>query len=179
MIELQDYETYKDYYLSNKRFSDGQYCNPEKFPLNEKQIKSKYEVYVKRFDKKQVKTNSKYKQNIYDAEELVRNEDPEADLFWGSLSDEQYKIVKKEMRKSLDFSIIDPCHILSRGSCPQLSNEPLNIIMAPRGFHTYIDQFLNPFSEKHESINREQQDQIWIDIIGEERWSILQQMKQT
>lgn len=175
-IDPVTYEYYYEYYKKNNRFLDGQYNNPEK-DLNDKQIKTKYNKYVKRFEKKLSKENSEYVQNIFSAEEEARKLDPEADIFWSSLSKEQYDIVKKEMKKIKDFSIIDPCHIISRGTCTKLADNIDNILMAPRVFHSYIDQYLNPFSEKHEAITKEQQESIWRCIVGDERYNTLLNLK--
>ncbi len=175
-MNLLELEEYTAYYHTYKRFPDGQYSNPDKV-LNEQQILTKYKKYVSRTEKKATKTNSEYVSNVFTAEEEARNLDKDCDVFWNSLSIEQYDIIKKEMRKIKDFSIIDPCHIFSRGSSPQLADCVDNILMAPRAFHTFIDQYLNPFTEKHEALTREQHDDIWISIIGIDRWNKLLQMK--
>ena len=138
-------EEYKNYYLKNKFFPDNQYSNREKI-LNEKQIYRKYEKYCSRLEKKKEKEPSDYMKRIYEVEEECKKENPNGEYFWSRLTVEQLTVVRNEMRKIKDFSIYDPCHIISRGSSSKLADYKPNILVAPRAFHYYIDLMLDPFS---------------------------------
>lgn len=171
-------EQYIDYYNTKGYFPDGQYNNPDK-KLNYGQLKHKYEKYVRKTERKEEKKGqvSNYMQNIYDVEAQCRADDCAAVQFWNALTEEEDRVVTLELKKLLDFRKVDPAHIISRTQAPHMSAEPLNIMMVPRAFHHYIDKFLNPFTEKHESITREEQDAIWIHLIGIDRWNKLQAMR--
>lgn len=171
-------EQFIDFYNEKGYFPDGQYSNPDK-KLSYGQLKHKYEKYVRKTEKKEEKKGqvSDYMQAIYDAENKCREEDCAGVQFWNALTEEEDRVVSLELKKLTDFRKYDPAHIISRTRAPHLSAEPLNIMMVPRAFHFYIDKFLNPFTENHEAITQEQQDEIWIHLIGQERWDKLQAMK--
>ena len=172
VTEYYTLEQYIAFYQKNNRLFDNQYTNPEK-TLNFQQLKSKYEKYIRRSEKKKLKVNTQYAQSIYDVEKECRDKDPAANEFWNALTSEETDFLMKEMKKILAFRDIDPAHILPRGVYPHLSTEPLNIIMVPRVFHTFIDGFLNPFTTKHEAITKEKQEQIWRHIVGDSRYDKL------
>jgi hypothetical protein len=169
-------EEYIDKYREKGYLPDGQYANPEK-KLNHGQLKFKYEKYVRRFAKKQEKTNTEYTDNIIDITTQCRREDAGASIFWNALSEEEAAVVENEMKKLAEFREIDPCHVFSKGSTPQLADNPLNILMAPRAWHYFIDKYLNPYSEKHEGITKEEHEIIWRRIIGGDRYDKLLELK--
>jgi hypothetical protein len=177
VTNLKSYEEYKNFYMQYRSFPDGQYTNPEKFPLNEKQIKAKYDKYARATEKKESKGNTPYMEAIFIAEKEARDNDPLAETFWGALNENQLQIIRQAMKLIPDFSILDPCHILPRGTTPQLSACVENILIAPRVFQHYLDGYMNPFSSNHETITKEKQNEIWISIIGIDRWNHLQDLK--
>ena len=172
-VSLQEY---KEYYLKNKRFMDGQYSNSESFPLKDKQIQTKFNKYQKRTEKKLTKTNTDYADSVFAAEKEARDADCVANVFWNSLTEEQSDFMMKEIKKCKDFSIIDSAHIIPRSKSKELACDPYNIIMLPRIFHSCIDSMVNPFSERHETISKEEQEKIWIQVVGKERWDELHRM---
>jgi hypothetical protein len=168
---------YKNYYIKNNRFPDGQYNNPQKI-LNERQVKTKYEKYCKRYEKKQVKENSEYKQAIFDAEKNVIDNDPEAQEFWSKWNTEERYVLNQRclmFKNDKGEILIDPAHVFGRGEAPQLSSEELNIIPMPRYFHSLIDQYINPITGK--AMKKEEHEQLWRRIVGDKRYDELLEMK--
>lgn len=177
-MTIKSLEEYVEFYNKNGYLLDGQYSNPKK-TLNKGQLKFKYERYIRKSERKESNKGiqSEYVQKVNEAMLEARRQDPAANLFWDSLTEEEYDVVFKEMKKLPDFREIDPCHIFGRGQAPQLADNLLNIVMAPRAFHNFVDKFLNPFSEKHEGITKEQHEQIWRHIVGDERYDTLLNLK--
>jgi len=174
---MYTYDDYKNYYLSNRAFPDGQYSNKDKV-LNEAQIKIKYQKYIRKLERKENKEPSDHMKEIWEVEKVVREKDPEAKLFWSVWNDEERNFLYKKcsiFRDEEGKILLDPAHILNRSTNPHLSNEELNIIMIPRYFHSLLDQHLSPFTGKH--IDNEEHTKLWIRIVGEDRYNQLLEMK--
>jgi hypothetical protein len=172
---IMNYEDFESYYLKNKRFPDNQYSNTGKL-LNKRQIETKYKKYVSRQEKKfEKKEPSEYMQRVYDAEKNVLDNDPSFNEFW-SIWNENEKAtiyVKSQMFKDAEGKVIyDPMHCFPRGSNKDLADEELNILYGPRYFHSLLDQYLNPFTEK--IMSREEHIALWKRMLGEERYTALE-----
>lgn len=173
------FKEYKEYYHTHKRFPNGAYVNPDK-TLNELQLKSKYEKYLKSLEKaedrksryveksKEPKEQTTRSKRIEEAMKSVKEKDPEGKLFWSRLTEEEAVFIKKNMWGFM--AIYDVAHVIGRGRNPTLAEDENNMIVVPRAFHTFIDNRLNPFSDKHEHITEEQASDIWKRLIGEERF---------
>lgn len=140
--------------------------------LNYNQLCYKHERYVKKEERKLNKTKIK-KQNINinkfdekwdETKKKAFELNPNAEEFWNSLNMTEYEVMKKRCKGT--FGILDPCHIFGKGSHPHMKYLIENIVIAPRYFHSLIDQYINPFTG--ENISEDERNSIWIKIIGKE-----------
>jgi len=183
MLTLEEFIQY--YESKNKLPRPSTYSGSKS--LNEKQLNTKYKEYVKKCNRIEERKQSiiedeeseylsDYIKNQKFAKQEARQIDPDANIFFSKLNEEELSLVKKMMSVGYDFGIIDPAHIFSCGGWPHMSDIVDNILMLPRCVHHYIDLFLNPLSEKHEAITKEQRNEFWIRFIGIERWNMLVKM---
>ncbi|MDA3855366.1 MAG: hypothetical protein PF569_03845 [Candidatus Woesearchaeota archaeon] len=154
------FEEYKDYYEQNGQTINGLI-----------EIKQGLKYQYTKWIKKQNKINA-----WRECREEAYRRNPNAEQFFDRLTKAEYDYYDNLYGK---FATLDPCHIIGKGECSinSLSNNPDNILIAPREFHTYIDTYHNPFTREHELITKEERDQIWIRFIGEEMWNKLQEIK--
>jgi len=175
-------EEYKNYYLKNRVFPDGQYSNKDKV-LNDKQIKTKYEKYCKRTEKKKVKENSDYMNKVFEVEAECKKDNPNAERFYNKIQEldkewnTNFESYFRKMNKIFG-DIYDPAHILGR-SPRFMAVEKENIEILPRFVHSNLDQYLEIFDKeyKHYTISKERHEEIWRLIIGNERYDELLQLK--
>jgi hypothetical protein len=183
------FEEYKQFYNDKNYLPNNQYINRQK-QLSEVQLRRKYGDYQRGEYKKELQLirqkekqmnkiaiATEYQQKVNDVVKKAKLKNPHGEWFWSRLSSDQSVVVRIEMLKIPEFKIYDPCHIIPRSKSRKLSYEEKNIIIAPRAFHTYIDSLMNPFSEKHEFITKEEQNKIWIQIVGQDIWNWLQENK--
>lgn len=136
MLTLQEFT---DYYFEHGRCPND--IATRKNPLNEKQLRSRYEAYVSSEEKKNVR------QQRYSGKDLdwieVRQEVFERDGFqcmlWSRLTDEE----KKEVG-AIDVEAIDPAHIFPKSTYPHMKYDPENVVSLHRIFHTRLDNYQNP-----------------------------------
>jgi hypothetical protein len=74
--------------------------------------------------------------------------------------------------KSL-LSIVDPAHVFARSTHPHMKYDPDNVILLNRFSHSSIDDMRDPITSN--PISREEHDEWWKMIVGEERWERLVQ----
>lgn len=171
---IDSLEDYIEYYKLNKKLPYPQVSYSAK-ELNERQLATKYKDYCKKIknvkEKQENNEESEYLKNLKKAKEEARKLDPEGKTFYNSLTEEQKDFLKRNSFGK--FNNLDPAHIFSTGEYPFLADEIENIVMIPRYVHSYIDQMLNPFSDKHEKLTKEQHSELWIQFVGEERYKSL------
>lgn len=186
------FEQFLDFEKEHNFFPNGLYHKAKQY--NDRELRRKYEDYKRSELKKQERREqqiqrqkeknlekmenpenyiSDHKRKVYEAQEAVRKENPNGEYFWSRLSSCEEDFIRNEMKKIPDFSKYDPCHVISQGKCKRLAYEKKNIVIAPRAFHTYIDSMMNPFTEEHEFLSRKEWENIWIKIVGKERWNWL------
>lgn len=102
----------------------------------------------------------------------TRNEafklNPEGEQFWKGLNYGEWIIAKGWYGV---FGQLDPCHIFSRGSYIHMKYMVDNILIAPRYFHTCVDQYRNPFTLQF--MDQEERYAMWIKFIGIDKWNYL------
>lgn len=170
---------YKNYYIRSnfKYLPDGQYCNSKKI-LKDNQIELKYNKYINNLEKKKLKGNSKYIQEILDVEKECFSEDPHANNFYNRIKEldklwgTDYHSYFMKMNKMLG-DIYDPCHIVPRGRSRKLSIFKENIIIMPRYVHSLLDQYYEIFSYSPKAISSKRHEEIWKLIIGEDKYNYL------
>lgn len=179
-------EDYISYYLKTGRFADGQYSPPNK-KLNEAQLKTKYNKYIKRQEKKQINITERfsdfsekedgeltYVQKVLRAEKEALDRDPDKQEFWKNLTEREKSAIREKIGIARDKKgeiIYDPCHIIGRTQNKTLAIDPENIIYMPRIIHSLIDTYLN-FEGK--PISKEERENLWKHILGEEWYNRLQ-----
>ena len=172
---------FTEFYKKYKRFPNGLYCNPDKV-LNSKQLESKYKKYLisgekrlDRFSKQSKKQSKKPKIKIdnkwIETREKVFIRDKETCQYYKSLNlNDQFK-AQKILEENSHLLDLDPAHIFGKGSYPKLKYDTDNIVLLFRFFHSRIDNYLHPVTGK--SITKEERNNIWISIIGIEKWNSL------
>jgi hypothetical protein len=181
---LLTYEEFVKYYFKYKRFPDFSYNNPNKV-LNEKQLLSKYNKYVKWFENKKKKKEEdikkiKSKKIIYESDKkmqeckvlCMKRADYKCEI-WEVLTAEEKNLVKPRIFKKLKE--LDPIHVISRSQSKKLYYNPENIIIGQRYFHSLIDSYKDPITLKNMTI--QQRSNWFIRVIGKERWNYLQKNK--
>lgn len=156
----QTFEEFKDYYEKYGYTITGK--------TNIKQgLKYQYKKYVKKEEKKKL---------WKDCRDEAFRRNPNGEQFFDNLTDREFDFY---IELKGDMSIFDPCHIIGKGECPkkELVNNPDNILIAPRYFHSLIDQYRNPFTAEHEIISKEERETIWIRFIGKEMMQKLKEIK--
>jgi hypothetical protein len=177
--KLLNFEQYKSYYSKNGHLLGRL---KTKKSLNDAQILSGYEAYIKseqkRYESKERQIeNSKIKKEIKVDEKWieVRKQVEERDNFkcrlMSILTSEELKELK-ENSGGLHL-ILDPAHFLRRSQYPKMIYDIDNIVLLNRASHTWLDQFRNPLNGKY--IGPTQSFDWWIKIIGTEK--ILKLMK--
>lgn len=166
---MLSFEEYKEYYNEHKKCIDDYFSTPYKKELNEKQIESHYKKYLKRNIKKGEKLNKK--DEIW---ESVKNEVNLSKCLLVERLEKDKKVDElktlKENAKQL-INTIDPAHVFSRGAYPELKYDIDNIVPLNRFSHSMLDQMRDPITSRQ--ITKEEHDNIWKYIIGEEKYNML------
>jgi hypothetical protein len=95
---------------------------------------------------------------------------PEGQQFWKALNFEEYLIAKTWYGV---FGILDPCHIYGKGVYPHMKYMIENILIAPRYFHSHIDQNRNCFTLQY--MTEDEKRLFWIKFIGLDRYNYLEE----
>lgn len=160
-------EEYKEYYKNHGRCID---TAPVKTVLNEKQLNNRYARYVER--QKRMRERRKFKLDekwIELKSQLVQECALIRALRAANRITEIHEIYKngKFLVKSLDGA-----HVISRQKAPFMKYDSDNVVMLNRYSHSMLDFLKSPIDGS--PITKEEQDEWWIFILGEERWNRLQ-----
>lgn len=186
-MELLTEEEFIEYYNKNKRLPFP-LTTPKSF-ISEYTLKSKYKDYVNRNERVEAKrkesldkepVKSGYAQSVEDAMNRFREKDDRTPFleYFKKLTKSQQDAITSELwmcpkNKETGYPTWDVAHIIERGENQRLADKEFNYILLPRNFHHHIDFYENPLTKEHERITKEQHDQIWIDLVGQELWSRL------
>ena len=194
---MKSFEEFVAYYKETNRFLLP-LVNYSKKPLTDRQLQSKYKDYCAKIEKQEMKNEEKKidaKIKMY--ESMLNYDDSEKSEHCKSIDETMkrvhekndiscyrrfYKSLEMWQRKILDDNLwlcpkkngsytFDGCHILDRGKHSKLADDEDNIVLLPRYLHKCLDDYINPFTQK--IMKKEEHDDIWICIIGEERWNRL------
>jgi hypothetical protein len=182
---IYSYEEFIEYYKKHNRFPVNIYW---KAGLNDKQLKTKYKKYLsvvekskekkkpKKKAKVQVKNTDREKDNKIKLECLIRanNECEILPIICQNYSEEQVNQLTKTIFSNIDFQTLDPVHIVSR-RYKNARWDSQNILIGYRYIHSMIDQYINPVTG--EKMTKQQRDDFFIMLIGQERWDYLQEKK--
>lgn len=167
------YEEYIDWLKKSVTFSKNK--------LNPIQLKSKYNRY-RRSEEKRKEAHERY------VETALLKSNKELDKRWLEVREAAYKrdeyscqLIKKRpyvlnepwVRENYfgSLTILDPCHIFSRGSYPFLKYDIDNIVILSRLFHSMLDQYRSPVNGL--SLTKEGVLDVWSFLIGQERYERL------
>ena len=186
-MELLTEEEFIDYYIENKKLPFP-LSTPKSF-LSEYNLKSKYKDYVRRMEHNQEKMKdaktykppeSNYATSVQKNMDEFRAKDDRRPFleYFKKLTKLQQDAITEELwmcpkNKDTGYPTWDVAHIIERGENQRLADKQFNYILLPRNFHHHIDFYENPLTKEHERITKEQHDQIWIDLIGQELWNRL------
>lgn len=172
------YREFSDYYYKyGKCIND---INKRSKELNNAQLHSRYEAYIRSFHKKENRLK-RYQENCTKKElkidsrweaikKLVYSRDHSTCQFYSKLSYEDKKIVDKQLFS--DVKVLDICHIFPRSISKEAKYDIDNVVLMMRFFHSRIDQHKHPITGK--PINNEEIEDIWRFIVnGDVRFSIL------
>jgi len=152
----------KNYYKYGK--CSNQIRKP-KNKLNEKQIKTQYDKYIKKLnDKKEFEVDEKW----IKVREEVFNRDGYCQLF-DKLNAIELSFIKESL--FYDTKIIDPAHVFGKGAYPHLKYDPENIVSLMRLFHSRLDSYHNPITG--EPIDKLEHENWWRRIVGNDRYNKL------
>lgn len=144
-------------------------CYNKFIQKQEKDKLKKEQKYQEQKEKnKEVKVDVKW----VDVREKVKQRDGNCCRLFSILTKEEKVYLLKEQRDNLWLNkTIDPAHILSRSSRPDLIYCEENIVMLGRLFHGRIDSLQNPLTGA--PISTEERKNWWIRIVGEEVYTQL------
>lgn len=161
--------------------------------LNEKQLHSKYLLYVKKIEHQLEKRKSifededseyisSYIKKIFQIEAECFKENPNAEEFYTAIQkyDEINHTTFVAYFKKMNMlfgNVYDPAHIIPRSQSTALAISKLNIIIMPRFVHSNLDEYREIFDVNHKTIDRKRHEEIWKIIVGEERYNTLLDIK--
>ena len=146
----------------------GQMSKP-KHTLNERELKTRYEKYIK--PKKEKAQKGSWDDPLWQevADKVWKRDKSECRLLSKLKIDnpELYLYFVNNNMKSL-YTKLDLAHIIPRSQSAELYYEPTNLILLNRVSHSLLDSYHNPITG--EAINKVQRDGWWEYIIGNELW---------
>lgn len=178
-----EYSEFKAYYEKHGKCPNDIQMRSQ--PLNETQLRSRYNKYLES-EEKAKKARSRH------IKKIVSNKVGKDDR-WIETRTEAFQIygteclllkILKEI-KAYDYieeikdnsaglhKIVDPAHVFSRASAPQLKYDPENVVPLNRYSHSCLDQMRNPISGN--LISKENVVAWWKFIIGKDVYKRLEE----
>lgn len=155
------FEKFKEYYVKYNRLPFGIYTSPK--GLNDRQMLTKYERYVKSENRKEEKRESKGRDAEWESVRKLMFETKGRECwFIKILSIDQIEILRKKAGTLI--RIIDPAHIFPKDTYPQLKYDIDNIVPINRYSHHCLDFLLHPVTGR--AISKKQKNMFWVDIVG-------------
>jgi 5-methylcytosine-specific restriction endonuclease McrA len=149
----------------------GQMSKP-KHTLNERELKTRYEKYIK--PKKEKAQKGSWDDPLWQevADKVWKRDKSQCRLLSKLKIDnpDLYLYFIKNNMKSL-YTKLDLAHIIPRSQSRLLYYEEENLILLNRVSHSLLDSYHNPITG--ESIDKIQRDEWWEYIIGNELWKKL------
>jgi len=143
-----------------------------KNPLNEKQLRSRYEKYLKSEEKKRL-AQERYFSKDERWEDLKSNLDLSECSLLKRLEEFRELEYLEDLRLSAGhlFFVIDPAHVFGKGAYPHMKYDLDNVVPLNRFSHSMLDQNRNPITG--EPVDSEEVRKWWTFIIGPEKYSEL------
>jgi len=158
------FEQFKDYYMK-KGICLGQMSKP-KHTLNDKELKTRYEKYIK--PKKEKVQKGSWDDPLWQevADKVWKRDKSQCRLLSKLKIDnpDLYLYFIKNNMKSL-YTKLDLAHIVPRSQSSELYYEPSNVLLLNRISHGLIDTYHDPINGK--SITKEEHEKWWRYILNE------------
>jgi len=159
MVGDLTFEEYKEFYEQRGFLPDD--VSPRKNSLSDRQLKTRYNKYLKRREKQQRKIERK-KEEIQNLQPTSETCLFERRLQWeGEV--EHHRDLVENAGPLLDQ--VDRAHVIGRGRCPALKEDEENIVPLNRYSHSLLDQYKDPIYGT--PISSEVHRAIWAFIVGE------------
>lgn len=168
------FEEFKEFYKKFGRCPND--IGKRKNPLNERQLVSRYDKYLKSLQKKKDALN---RQSVDEEWDFLKKEVSERDkgscrLVSFLQAENSFEIIE-ELKHNAGhlFYIIDHAHIIRRSVSPKLKYNPKNVILLNRYSHGNLDQYRHPITGS--SIAAEEVENWWIFLVGENNYKELKE----
>lgn len=133
-------------------------------PLNERQIKTAYDQYVRKTERQKQKQSEKRNQPMSKDAELsifVRKRDGNQCRLLRLLTPREYALWKEHYGGQ---DTVDAAHVFGKGAHPWMRYDPDNIVCLNRFSHLSLDTYRNPLTGS--TISKEEHEMWWKRIIG-------------
>lgn len=157
-------EEYKEFYRNRGRCYDSNVALKHK--LNETQLNSRYDKYVEK--QKKLRDRNKFK---LDEEWInLKSKLPQECALIKALRIANRIAEIHEIYENGKFLVkhLDGAHVISRQKAPFMKYDIDNVVMLNRYSHSMLDFLKSPIDGT--PITKEEQDEWWKFILGEERW---------
>lgn len=169
---MKSFNEYKEYYEKTGKLLNDPYIRVRK--LNERQLRTRYEKYQKKEEKRLKKSFIPDSKWLIIREEIFIRDNYRCRL-WKVLTMEEKKEVLEDA-SLFALNDIDPAHVFGKGSCPKMKYVPENIVTLYRTFHSRLDAYLNPLNGT--PISNSEREEWWKRILGEEEYKKLLALKE-
>ena len=174
---MMDFNKFKQFYDSRGICPNDNVKRKNK--LNEKQLKAKYEKYIKQEDKK-IEAKKRYMDKAknkevkidkewLETEKKVRERDSNCCRLIKVLSYNEAQRLKNNSNGL--YKIIDPAHVIRRTKALNIKYDTDNIVCLNRWSHGCLDHYKDPIDGK--SISKEDVESWWKLIVGIENYNKL------
>lgn len=160
-------DEYKEFYRNKGRCVDSNTTRKNK--LNDRQLDSRYDKYVEK--QKKLREKSKFK---LDEEWIaLKSQLVQECALIRALRNAGQILTIHEIYKNGKFLVkqLDGAHVISRQKAPFMKYDIDNVVMLNRYSHSQLDFMRSPIDGS--PITKEEQEQWWKFILGEERWNRL------
>lgn len=178
-MRILSWEEFVEFYERNGKLPNQ--ARKPKNPLNEKQLQTKYEKYLRSMDKERERSRrlmekAKKAEGWFDnkdweaARKLVYARDGGACRLMEVLNDSELRDLKLRAGRFF-LSKIDPAHIFGRGAYPHLYSDPDNVVLLNRYSHSMLDSGKHPIYG--DPISVEEKENWWRRIVGNKHYDAL------
>lgn len=154
------FEEFIEHYEKYGRCKGDAFKNKNK--LNEKQLKTKYKNYMKKFNNDGLTLDQELR-------EVILKRDIGCRLMC-KLTDAEKSLVSNELM----LDILDVAHVFGKSAFPHMRYLEDNVVLLSKEFHSRLDAGKNPLTGK--TISKEEHEGWWIRIVGEDKYKKLKEI---
>lgn len=172
MNKILTKEEFFNYYYENNKLPQPLINWGNKKPFTEMQLNTKYKEYLRKVEPKEFIANE-HNIKVIEACNLCHQNNDKSIFynFYNRCSVNEKLILSSKMKGYLGEKW-DAAHIISRSESSNLASKIENLVLLPHLIHLNIDNYINPKNNKR--MDKEEHDNLWIEIIGIDRWNQLQ-----